>query len=180
MMSGSHRPLSHWVYFAKAFPSIHQVLPQIPARSQQFHLGLILLRLKADDFDGELLRKLPSMSGTKLLGLIRLQDLLSYLEIRPSCGSYSLSKIITTRRVVPMPDVVKIKFYLQITNHHDEIETTMIGTITSAKGEFQPMNSPRKTPDRHIIGMSGAERFVCALFWGRQLLDYRSLRQLTC
>jgi hypothetical protein len=37
--------------------------PQIPARSQQFHLGLILLRLKADDFDGEWFRKLPSMSG---------------------------------------------------------------------------------------------------------------------
>jgi hypothetical protein len=26
--------------------------------------------------------------------------------------------------------------------------------------------------------ISGAERFTCALFWGRQLLDYRSLREL--
>ena len=27
---------------------------------------------------------------------------------------------------------------------------------------------------------SGSERFVCALFWGPQLLDYRSLRELMC
>ena len=27
---------------------------------------------------------------------------------------------------------------------------------------------------------SGSERFVCALFGGRQLLDYRSLRELMC
>jgi hypothetical protein len=79
-----------------------------------------------------------------------------------------------------MPDVVKIEFHLQVTNYSGKIKTTMIGVVSSAKGKFQPMNPPRKTPDRHVKGMSGAEWFVCALFWGRQLLDYRSVRQLMC